>query len=105
MVLPHDRRGYCCRHFQPYTRLNTGRRASMSRSIVWTRRAALAVGAAGLGPLIAACGSGQQPATTGQPAAARRDVTLEWLASANATEEQIYRKILGEFQAANAPIK
>src|SRR5688572_32773828 len=64
---------------------------------------ATAASVAALTPLVlAACGAqtGQAPAP-----AARRDVTLEWLAGANATEEQIFRQIATSFEAANAPNK
>lgn len=67
-----------------------------------TRRSAL--GAAILGPaaaLAAGCGTQTTPSTP----AVRRDVTLEWLAGANATEELIYKKIAANFEAANAPMK
>jgi multiple sugar transport system substrate-binding protein len=52
----------------------------------------------------ALAGCGAQESQSPAPAA-RRDVTLEWLAGANATEEQIYRKIATNFEAANAPTK
>ena len=70
--------------------------------VAWSRRAALATAGPGVIAALAACGTG--PPATGQPVV-RRDVTLEWLAGANQAEEQIYRKILEEFQAANAPAK
>ncbi|HEX2033378.1 MAG TPA: sugar ABC transporter substrate-binding protein [Chloroflexota bacterium] len=72
------------------------------------RRAALAGAGGGalggLAPVIVACGqAGQGPPAA--PAAPRRDVTLEWLAGANATEEQIYRQIAAAFEAAQPPLK
>src|SRR5688572_9529856 len=57
----------------------------------------LAPGAA----LVAGCGAQATPAAP----AARRDVTLEWLAGANAAEELIYKKIAANFEFANAPMK
>src|SRR5690242_18916203 len=54
-----------------YSSRDRKRRANMARENKWTRRTALAAGAAGLAPLLAACGSGHQPATTGQPAATK----------------------------------
>ena len=73
-----------------------------------TRRAlfgsATAAAAAVLPAALAGCGAQATPATSSTPAA-HRDVTLEWLAGANATEEQIYRKIATNFEQANAPTK
>ena len=51
--------------------------------------------------VLAACGA----ETTAPAAVARRDITLEWLAGANAAEELIYKKIADNFQTANAPTK
>ena len=53
-------------------------------------------------------GAGRLRAGRGAPGARRggaRDVTLEWLAQANATEERIFRQIATEYEAASAPHK
>jgi ABC-type glycerol-3-phosphate transport system substrate-binding protein len=64
----------------------------------------LAAAAGGpLAALAAACG-GQAEQSKGA-AKARRDVTLEWLAGANAVEEQIYKQIAASFEQASAPVK
>ena len=68
-----------------------------------TRRQVAGAGSAA-GLWLAAAGCGEQ-AIPGTSTAARRDVTLEWLAGANATEEQIYRQLAANFEAANAPTK
>jgi multiple sugar transport system substrate-binding protein len=72
------------------------------------RGAALGTGVAGLGAALAACGvpsQGTQPSQGGTGAGTRREVTLEWLAQANAAEEKIFRQIAGEYETANAPHK
>ena len=67
-----------------------------------TRRSLVTTSAAGLTAVaLAACGS--QTATP--PPATRRDITLEWLAGANAAEELIYKKIADNFQSAHSPTK
>ena len=67
-----------------------------------TRRSLFLAAAGGFSTVaLAACGT---QATT-PPPAARRDVTLEWLAGANAAEELIYKKIADNFQVANSPTK
>lgn len=66
--------------------------------------ATLLVGAS----LAAACGAQAGPSrsqSAGGPSAPRQDVTLEWLAGANAVEEQIFRQIATAYEAANAPHK
>lgn len=70
------------------------------RSIL--RSAATAGALAPPAALVAACGA--QNATTA-PTVARRAVTIEWLAAANAAEEQIYKKIAANFEIANSPTK
>jgi multiple sugar transport system substrate-binding protein len=64
-------------------------------------------GAAGVTAALTACsaagGAGQGGATDAP--AAPREVTLEWLAGANAVEEQIFRQIAAEYEKANAPQK
>jgi len=70
----------------------------------WTRRALLAAGASAT-PLLAACGTKVAGVTSGGPASSRRAVSLDWLAGANDVEEQIYRKIASNFEAATAPLK
>jgi multiple sugar transport system substrate-binding protein len=61
---------------------------------------------AALGPLLAgACAGPGSPAAPQAGPPARREVTLEWLAGANATEEQIYRQIATGFEGATAPLK
>lgn len=59
-----------------------------------------------LGALGAAC-STRAGENQGQSARApaRRDVTLEWLAGANATEEQIFRQIATSFEESHTPTK
>jgi multiple sugar transport system substrate-binding protein len=57
---------------------------------------------------LAACGTPSQatpPGQSGTGAGARREVTLEWLAQANAAEEKIFRQIAGEYESASAPHK
>src|SRR5262245_43968345 len=58
---------------------------------------------AGTAALAACAPAGSGQGTSGSAPAARREVTLEWLAGANAVEEQIYRKIATAYEAANAP--
>ena len=72
-----------------------------------TRRALMVAGAAagaGVPVLLAGCGA-QAPESSGAAPAARRDVTLEWLAGANAVEEEIYKQIAASFEQVSAPTK
>ncbi len=65
------------------------------------------VGAASTLPLGALAACGTQGGTEAQPpkAGARRDVTIEWLAGANAAEEKIFNQIASAFNQENAPTK
>ena len=71
------------------------------RSLVGWGSAAVAAGTLAL--LAAGCGA--QASEPQGSAQARRDVTLEWLAGANAVEEQIYKQIAATFEQANTPTK
>ena len=64
-------------------------------------------GAAGVTAALTACSAAGGAGQGGAPAApaAPREVTLEWLAGANAVEEQIFRQIAAEYEKANAPQK
>jgi multiple sugar transport system substrate-binding protein len=62
-----------------------------------------APGLVGTTAALAGCAPAGEPQAPA--AAARRDVTLEWLAQANATEERIFRQIATEYEAASAPHK
>lgn len=59
-------------------------------------------------PLVVACGvqAGPTGASPGRPAGApgapKQEITLEWLAGANAAEEQIFRQIAADYEAVNA---
>ena len=71
-----------------------------------TRRAQwrlLGAGAALTGSMLAACGQGESASPAAKPA--RRDITLEWLAGANAAEEKIYQGLAAAFAQAAAPTK
>ena len=67
-----------------------------------TRRSLFRAAAGGCSAAaLAACGT----QSTTPPPVARRDITLEWLAGANAAEELIYKKIADNFQVASSPTK
>ena len=91
-------------HGQPRGRRPMGARTLGARPL---SRRSLITSLAAPGLLGAAALAGCAPA--GEPqapaAAARRDVTLEWLAQANATEERIFRQIATEYETASAPHK
>lgn len=70
-----------------------------------TSRRSFVLGASAVPLAVASAACGVQTGGASTAPTARKDITLEWLAGANATEELIYKKIAANFELANAPTK